>query len=284
MSTHQFSILVRVRPASGGAEWWLSSVHGPSRDEEKPAFLELLSDLKQSRGGLWLLCGDFNMIYLAMDKNNDHMDRRRMGQFRRLLNEASLKEIHLEGRLFTWSNDHAHPTLQKIDMFFVTTEWEVLHPNLELHSFVSLCSDHAPSPLILSLDNGFNAPNWFMFQAFWPKFPGFQDVVTAAWRCPLRDVSPFWDWCPRNTTRVLKSWSARNISRIHLQLEISKELLHRLEIAMDSRPLAQHEEDLHRFVKLKSLALSSLQRTVARQESRLLWLREGDAPMRFFHI
>jgi hypothetical protein len=41
------------------------------------------------------------MIYLAMDKNNDHMDRRRMGQFRRLLNEASLKEIHLEGRLFT---------------------------------------------------------------------------------------------------------------------------------------------------------------------------------------
>jgi hypothetical protein len=34
----------------------------------------------------------------------------------------------------------------------------------------------------------------------------------------------------------------------------------------------------------KSLGLSSLHHTIARQESRLLWLSKGDTPTRFFHV
>jgi hypothetical protein len=37
-------------------------------------------------------------------------------------------------------------------------------------------------------------------------------------------------------------------------------------------------------MKLKSLGLSSLQWTIAHQESCLLWLSEGDAPTKLFHI
>jgi hypothetical protein len=57
---------------------------------------------------------------------------------------------------------------------------------------------------------------------------------------------------------------------------IAKEVMHKLEIVRDNKILSQQEEDLHKFAKLKSLALSSLQRTVARQESRLMWLQEGN--------
>jgi hypothetical protein len=57
-----------------------------------------------------------------------------------------------------------------------------------------------------------------------------------------------------------------------------------LEIAQGSQQLRSCKEDLCKQLKLKSLMLSSLQRTIARQESCILWLNEGDAPTRFFHI
>lgn len=80
---------------------WISVVHGPSCDADKPAFLSELHELHSIRSGPWLLTGDFNLIYHVQDKNNDRLNRCLMGQFRRFINEAALKEIHLNGCLFT---------------------------------------------------------------------------------------------------------------------------------------------------------------------------------------
>jgi hypothetical protein len=73
------------------------------------------------------------------------------------------------------------------------------------------------------------------------------------------------------------------IGNIRLQLTLSKEVLHKLEVVRDLRTLSSHEETLRQFVKLKMLGLSSLQRNLAKQESRLLWPREGNAATIFFH-
>jgi hypothetical protein len=96
--------------------------------------------------------------------------------------------------------------------------------------------------------------------------PGFLDVVAAAWHCPLRDASPFKriELLLHNTARVLNSWSDRFVGNVRMQLEIAREVVHRLEIARDRHTLAPHEEDLRKLLKGKALGLASLQRTIAR--------------------
>jgi hypothetical protein len=111
-SRHEFSISIRIKHNSHDLDWWLTLVYGPSCEDWKDDFLAELNALRNIRSGPWLLCGDFNWIYKAKDKNNDLLDRCRMGQFRCFLNDLLLKEIHLQGRLFTWSNKLSHPTLE----------------------------------------------------------------------------------------------------------------------------------------------------------------------------
>jgi len=60
-------------------------------------------------------------------------------------------------------------------------------------------------------------------------------------------------------------------------------VLHQLEIAQDSRVLSRLELWLKNKLKPHCLALSSLQRTIARSRSRITWLSEGDANTALFH-
>jgi hypothetical protein len=132
ISIRSFSISVRPKCLEFGLEWWLTSVYGPSHDADKPPFLAELHDLRLLRPGPWLLAGGFNLIYRVEDKNNDRLNRWRMGQLQRFINEAGLKEIHLFGGLFTWSNEWAHPTLERIDRAFISWEWDELYPASDL--------------------------------------------------------------------------------------------------------------------------------------------------------
>jgi hypothetical protein len=101
-----------------------------------------------------------------------------MGQFRRFLNESLLKEIHHQGRLFMWSNEHSHPTLGRIDRVFISSEWELMFPGHYLHPLASLFSIHAP--LLLQTNASFMSKKHFHFKSFWPKCEGFLEVVQRA--------------------------------------------------------------------------------------------------------
>jgi hypothetical protein len=61
-------------------------------------------------------------------------------------------------------------------------------------------------------------------------------------------------------------------------------VLHRLEVAQDSRLLSTEEVWLLQKLKQHCLVLASLERTVARLCSRLHYLRDGDANTKKFHL
>jgi hypothetical protein len=75
----------------------LSVVYGPQLDHDKVEFLDELLGFRNAMSGPWCLCGDFNMLLRADDKNNSRMDRRGMARFRAFVNRVQLEEINLMG-------------------------------------------------------------------------------------------------------------------------------------------------------------------------------------------
>jgi hypothetical protein len=123
VDTFTITALASVVNDPGVQPFWLTTIYGPQSDDDKVAFLNELRAIRGACTGPWFVCGDFNMIYRAEDKSNDRLDRRNMRRFARLLNELLLSELFLQGRLFAWSSERKHPTLQRIDRAFATSEF-----------------------------------------------------------------------------------------------------------------------------------------------------------------
>ena len=110
--------------------------------------------------------------------------------------------------------------------------------------------------------------------------------MAASWASVPTGPCPFLTLASkfRAVTRGLQSWSSKKVGHINSQLALAREILHMLEIAQDSRSLSPGELWLKNNMKKHSLALASLQRTIARLRSRIGWLREGDTNSSLFHL
>jgi hypothetical protein len=88
----------------------------------------------------------------------------------------------------------------------------------------------------------------------------------------------------RNVAKALRSWSTSKVGSVRLQLAFARETILGLDLAEESRLLTPQEQELHRSLKMRTLGLASLARTIARQRSRIAFLKEGDANTKFFHL
>jgi hypothetical protein len=270
--------------AVGDTGWWFTGVYGPQAVVDKCLFLRELKEVRDLHPGTWMVAGDFNLIVDAADKNNSNLNRRMMAKFRRLLAEVELKELYLNGRRFTWSNERERPTLERLDIVFSTVDWEVAFPSSFLSALSSSTLDHCP--LLLNLALQFSSGKRFRFESFWPKADGFLDTVEGAWASVSSIENPF-KWLAIKlsaTAKALSSWSDRFIGNNKLQILVANELILKLDVAMESRDLSVEERGLRCLLKRKLLGLASLERTIARHRSRIHWLSEGDACTKFFHL
>jgi hypothetical protein len=160
------------------------------------------------------VAGDFNLILDAAAKNNTRLNHRMMGQFRDLLNDLELKEQVLIGRRYTWTNERRQPTMERLDRWFCTVDWDLAHPECLLQALSSSMSDHYP--IMMSTNISFHRKSRFHFQAHWPRIVGFREAVAAWWFAEEQHPDPFIDLQQRlkSTARVLTRWSQRRIGNV----------------------------------------------------------------------
>jgi hypothetical protein len=86
----------------------------------------------------------------------------------------------------------------------------------------------------------------------------------------------------QNTTADLKRWSKTLFENARVDLLLANELMHRLDMALESRLLSNEEHQLRKGLKHRVLGLAAIECSWRRQASRLVWLKEGDTCTRFF--
>ena len=174
--------------------------------------------------------------------------------------------------------------MEKLDRWFSTVDWELCFPNCLLQALSSSMSDHCP--ILMSTNVSFLRKSRFHFQSFWPSLAGYQEAVAAGWFAVEQHHDPFIDLQNRlrATARVLTRWSQRRVGNIKEQLLMANEVILQMDKAMEQRVLNDDERWLRGQLKKKVLGLASLERTIARQRSRLVWIQEGDANTAFFHL
>lgn len=87
------------------------------------------------------------------------------------------------------------------------------------------------------------------------KLPGLLDVVQFAWSPTLLHANPFrvLDLKLWNAEKALQSWSMKQMGSVILQLNVTREVILRLDIAVaeDSRALSMEERQLRNELKVK---------------------------------
>ena len=87
-----------------------------------------------------------------------------MGRFKQAIDDLEIKELHLNGRAFTWSNEHELAMLECLDRVFISRDWEELFPDCFLEAQATTLSDHCP--LVLSTALSCKAKQRFHFENF----------------------------------------------------------------------------------------------------------------------
>lgn len=267
-----------------GTSFPLTTVYGPSRDIDKPSFLAEIRNTAPPPALKWLILGDFNLIYRARDKSNTKLNLRRMRHFRSTLNSCLLKEVHLQNRKYTWSNERRNPTLVRLDRVFCNKAWDRTFDTHILQALSTSLSDHCP--LLLSNQESPPRPRSFRFEIFWISMPGFLPTVRQAWSAPNSHTSPIHrlNFRLATTAKALRKWSKTLFSETRLQFHMAQFVILQLDVAQESRPLTDVEFTLRAKLKIRVMGLAILERFRKRQCSRITDLKLGDANTRYFHL
>jgi endonuclease/exonuclease/phosphatase family metal-dependent hydrolase len=162
---------------SEGYKWALAAVYGPAQATHKEKFLAELVRMCSQENLPLIMGGDYNILRHPYEKNNPNYDARWPFLFNAVIDGLILRELEMFGRKFTWANNLASPTFEKLDRVLVNTEWEEKFPLATVRALTKEISDHTPLLLNIGESTYAHKHHTFKFELGWLLRDGFLDMI-----------------------------------------------------------------------------------------------------------
>jgi hypothetical protein len=274
--------------SDGVAPWRVSFVYGkPCRDKCRE-FWNLLRRLHLQREGPWLVCGDFNKALCQEEHDGPNLrSEAQMELFRRCLDDCGLIDLGYSGPSFTWTNRQANDTLVRVrlDRAVANEAFSSLFDDVNVENIITTTTDHFAILIRLQSfgQNSRQIPvqSGFRFEAAWLRAPDYREMLENAWRSSCDGAATLqstWDSL-HAVASSLQKWNREVFGSVWK--EISK-----LEYKLKKIRLQRQSAD-------NDLAASNAERRLcemfereeimAKQRSRIDWLKEGGRNTSFFH-
>jgi endonuclease/exonuclease/phosphatase family metal-dependent hydrolase len=203
----EFAIVAEVQDKILRKNVKLVMVYGPAHDDKKNIFLSELAGICANNKIPTLIGGDFNILRYSFEKNKTFTGNRFTDLFNWIINIYELRDLPLNGGLFTWSNNHSDPTLERLDRVLINPDWEINFPLTNLRKNPRTLSDH--NPLILCTDFGEKKKQrQFCFETSWIKHPEFIKKVKEVWgrEVAVKNAVEKWQIKLNRVKKFLRGW------------------------------------------------------------------------------
>ncbi|GAU46950.1 hypothetical protein TSUD_180540 [Trifolium subterraneum] len=230
------------------------------------------------------VCGDFNAVRCIEERrsaragshSSDHIP------FNRFIDDAVLIDLPLSGRKFTWYKGDGL-AMSRIDRFLLSEEWCLTWPNCVQVAQLRGLSDHCP--LVLEADEENWGPRPSRMLKCWKDIPGYQQFVRDKWKA--MQIDGWGGFVLKEKFKMirlaLKEWHAAHSQNLPGRIDSLKVRLSALEVKGEAVVLSEAEfEELHGLTS-EIHSLSRRSASICWQQSRSLWLKEGDANSKYFH-
>jgi hypothetical protein len=210
-----------------------------------------------------------------------------IAQFQGCLDDCGLMDVGFSGPMFTWSNKQVEHDLVRVrlDRAVVNGEFQDLFDDLSVENLITTTSDH--SAILIRLQNvgrpadRRSMQTGFRYEAAWIRAPDYRDTLEKAWEASSDGSHSLQATCNslHQVAYSLQVWSKESFGSVRLEInKLEKKLK---SIRLQPRNLANNKMAIQ--VEGRLCELFEREEVMARQRSRVDWLREGDRNTAFFH-